>query len=66
MTTLNTTHTVGEILKLYDTLGVRKAAEEKTEQLLTQAYEELNGVDAPEERKKPLRELLEMLSGRKK
>ena len=60
------THTVGEILKLYDTLGVRKAAEEKTEQLLTQAYEELNGVDAPEERKKPLRELLEMLSGRKK
>ena len=58
--------TVGEILKLYDTLGVRKAAEEKTGHLLTQAYEELDGVDAPNDRKKPLRELLETLSGRKK
>lgn len=65
----NPTHndeTVKEILTMYDRLEVKKAAEEETERLLEAADKELCAVEVSEERKKPLKELIGMLSGRKK
>jgi len=57
---------IEEVKGIYDRLHVKEAAEELMAEYDRKAYEALDAIDLPEERKVHLRTFAEMLSGRKK
>lgn len=59
-------HSVEQILYIYNNLGVKAEAEKEIRRLLENAQNELENINVPNDRKTPLKELLAMLSGRKK
>lgn len=57
---------VRRVMALYDAVGLRAKVEEAVEKEFTEATHCLDAIHADEECKKPLRELMETLKGRKK
>lgn len=55
---------VGDMLKIYDKLKIRVAAEEKMNSCFNRGLDFLNEIQLPEEKKKPLRSLAESLMHR--
>ena len=64
--TLNEEEKVRRVMALYDTLGLRSAIEKAIADEFGKATLILNDIQSSEERKTPLREMLETLNGRKK
>ena len=57
---------VRRVIKLYDALGLRDSVEKSIADEFNLAQQQLNGIQADESLKTPLRELLATLNGRKK
>ena len=57
---------VRRVMALYDAVGLRPAVEQAIASEFQKAVETLDKIQAPEEKKMPLRELLDTLNGRKK
>ena len=57
---------VRRVMALYDAVGLRPAVEQAIASEFQKAVETLDKIQAPEEKKIPLRELLDTLNGRKK
>ncbi len=57
---------VGRVMALYDAIDLRSKLEEHIKAEFQKAQKHLDDIKVPEERKLPLRELMETLNGRKK
>ena len=57
---------VRRVMALYDAVGLRSMVEDRIASEFKAACTHLDSIEAPEERKRPLRELMEALDGRKK
>ena len=63
---INPQRKIDEVIAIYDELHVKEEVERLMADYYRQAHAELDAVKLPEERKKPLRDYVDMLSGREK
>ena len=59
-------NSVAQILHLYDTIGIKQQTTQTIDDLMCTAYNELQEINALDERKQPLRQLLDTLAGRQR
>ena len=57
---------VRRVLELYNTIGLRATLEKAIDEEFRKAKEKLDAINVAETLKKPLREMMETLNGRKK
>lgn len=59
-------NSVAQILHMYDTIGIKQQTTQTIDELMCTAYNELQEINALDERKQPLRQLLDTLAGRQR